>query len=178
LERIFADGSQIYTRELDDGIPLKQFMVQVNLPKVAPLNMVHAAILHNRHVWDRNVINCQRIGTSGQNFDVIKITYGTLIKGVEKHAYVARRWSYGETYGGETICSLIERSIIPSGARMVEPRVNVYKSAFIIASTPDFIKISYCARIDLRGKISLWYNKVYGETLVEQMRRLRLYFTN
>uniref|UniRef100_A0A915ENH3 Rho-GAP domain-containing protein n=1 Tax=Ditylenchus dipsaci TaxID=166011 RepID=A0A915ENH3_9BILA len=152
LERIKSDGTQVYSRDLND------------------------AVLHNRRVWDRNVTSFQRIGTCGQNYDVLKVSYQALHQNTEKHAYLGRWWSYSEMVGGVLMCSLIERSIIPVGARSLEPRVNMYKSAFLFTSNSDSITVTYCARIDLRGKTSSWYKKIYGDIIVEQMQSLRLYF--
>lgn len=41
-----------------------------------------------RKRWDKNVIKWERIGLSGQNFDVIKVTYNGLSK--RKYVNLAR----------------------------------------------------------------------------------------
>ncbi|KAI1717331.1 rho GTPase-activating protein 7 [Ditylenchus destructor] len=174
LRRIFPDGTHIFSKSPSDGIPLPLFLIRIKIPNI-PINMVLHSILYNRHLFEQNLEECQRIGTSGHNFDLIKVSYRTVEESVKKTAYLARRWSYAETRGTESFCCLVERSVVPRNARRIAPRVNFLKSAFLISSMPgdDSAILSYCCRVDLRGRPKHWYDKVHAETLVQNLYRLR-----
>jgi len=170
LRRVFADGTQIYTRKFNSN-PLKTFCIQLNID--ASMNFVLASLLHHRHLWDLNVTDCHKIGPSGQNFDIRLVTYQDPNTDYERKVFLARRWSYGDV-NHEPICSLIERSIVPLGLINLNQRT-VYKSSFLISQlSPGRSQLIYLACIDLRSKSSQWYDGVYGEMLVQQLNRLKL----
>lgn len=105
---------------------------------------------------------------------------------------------YCDANSSETrkFCSLIERSVVAKRVRCTEPKINVYKSEFLIVSNetdPRQCELIYISKIDLRynfknfdikqfaikffrGKTSYWYKNVYGEMVAEQIQRLRSKF--
>ncbi|KAH7731886.1 RhoGAP domain-containing protein [Aphelenchoides avenae] len=177
LMRFFSDGTQLFVKDADDELPIRLFRVQVLIP--APVSLVHAAILRNRKSWDMNVLGCKKIAPTGQSYDVIKVTYGDAVSGTEKYAYLARRWTYGKVTG-DNVCTIVERSVSPFASSRFEtkPRVNVLKSSFIIVPDAGYSQLNFISRMDVGGKTSLWYDRVYGTMLAEQMRRFRNQFLN
>jgi hypothetical protein len=175
LQRLFSDGTCLSVKN-DENMPLKQYLVQVNIP--APVNLVHAAILQSRHLWDVNAISCKRISSHGQLSDIVKVTYRSPMETcIDKLAYVARRWTYHENEGIHK-CTIIERSITPSSHSSTEPRVNILRSAFLITPEAGQSQLTYISQIDLRGKTLQWYDKVYAPMIAQQMRRFRQHFVN
>lgn len=53
LQRVFPNGSQLFTRTINDMIPLKAFRAQTSI--AASPNLILAAILHNR--WSYGLLS-------------------------------------------------------------------------------------------------------------------------
>lgn len=177
LRRVFPDGSQLFVRPINDMIPLKCFRVQMSV--AAPPNLILAAILNRRNVWDPNIASCKRMGPSGQHFDIVRLQYKSPCgrAGQEKCTFLARRWTYAEL-DVDKICSLVECSIVPreddGSGKCCWGHVSVYESKFLIVPLcPGHSQLSYISRTDFKGKPSGWYDRVYGEMLAHQMRRLK-----
>ncbi|KAL3104583.1 hypothetical protein niasHT_022294 [Heterodera trifolii] len=175
LKRVFPDGSQLFTRTINDMVHLKVVSVQTAI--AASPNLVLAAILHSRHLWDSQVKDCQRIGPSLQNLDIMRITYKSLLGDVpEKSTFLARCWLYSELNENSSIGLLVERSVVPRNVcrHNVEKHVSVYKSEFLVVPVcSGHSYVIHISRADFRGKCSDWYDKVYGPLLVQNLRRLR-----
>uniref|UniRef100_A0A183BPV1 Rho-GAP domain-containing protein n=1 Tax=Globodera pallida TaxID=36090 RepID=A0A183BPV1_GLOPA len=175
LERVFPDGSQLFTRTVNDMVLLKTFSVQTAI--AASPNLVLAAILHNRHLWDSQVKDCQRIGPSLQNFDIVKITYKALLDDEsEKSTFLARCWLYSKIDDINSVGMLVERSIVPRNVcpSSGENHVSFYKSEFLVVPVcSGHSHVIHISRADFRGKCLDWYDKVYGALLVQNLRRLK-----
>lgn len=174
LQRVFPDGTQLFVRSINDMIPLKSYRVQTYV--AASTSFILTVILHGRNFWDSHVIECKRIGPSGQNFDIVKVQYRSTMDVLEKHAFLARKWTYSE-FDDDSLCSVIECSIVPCFEKRHQQNcgnVSVFESKFLIKPIHhDNSLLTYISRIDLRGKSSRWYDTVYAEMLVNQIQRLK-----
>uniref|UniRef100_A0A914HZJ7 Rho-GAP domain-containing protein n=1 Tax=Globodera rostochiensis TaxID=31243 RepID=A0A914HZJ7_GLORO len=157
LERVFPDGSQLFTRTVNDMVLLKTFSVQTAI--AASPNLVLAAILHNRHLWDS------------------QITYKALLDDEsEKSTFLARCWLYSKIDDINSVGMLVERSIVPRNVcpSSGENHVSFYKSEFLVVPVcSGHSHVIHISRVDFRGKCLDWYDKVYGALLVQNLRRLK-----
>lgn len=174
LRRVFSDGTQIFTRHVNDLTSLKKFRIETNIN--APVNFVLNLILQNRPLWDMNLHNWRKVKSNySYNFDMIKVEYRTQNLVRNKHVYLARHWTYGNLSGEPSI--VVERSVTPKETELSSSneRIRVFKSYFfILPVSHSESRLIYFSRADLRGKTSLWYEHTYGEMLANSFMRFKL----
>ncbi|CAI4230467.1 unnamed protein product [Auanema sp. JU1783] len=166
------DGVEISSRKPTDDQPLRPIRVWVDVP--APPKEVMHRILRERSVWDVDVINWRVIDTVyPPDTDVHQYVLNDTIGHPTRDCYVVRhhRMDMPELPGA---CAVAERSIQCGETQLLGGvSATVFDIRFLIEPKSGYSRVTYLARVDLKGRSSTWYNRVYGNVLARQMARLR-----
>ncbi|CAB3403148.1 unnamed protein product [Caenorhabditis bovis] len=166
-------GIEISSKKANDSHPLKTFRVWSDVE--APPKVVMSRIMKERHVWDASIINWRHVErVNPADTDIHQYVINETIGHPTKDCHLVRFHSSGlaEIRGA---CAIAERSVQCGEPQMLGGiPATVFDQRFLIEPrSGGQSRVTYIARVDLKGRTYQWYNKIYGTIMCRQVIRLR-----
>jgi len=143
-------------RKMNDGYPLRLWRAVTSVH--ASPEEILKRLVHERHLWDDSIVQWEVLETLDETSDVFYYETQSVAPSVKRDFVILRSWRKNLTGGscGVVMTSIQHRSAPPSsGVRGTLLACHCLIEPIGLGSS----KLTYIARIDLRGRGSRYYNK-------------------
>ncbi|KAK6173294.1 hypothetical protein SNE40_016771 [Patella caerulea] len=157
-------------RKPHDSHPLREWKctVEIEAPPVEVLNR----LLHERHMWDEDMLSWAEVNQISNNADVFQYISNSMAPQPTRHYCLLRYWRTDLAKGA---CAMVSCSFncadVPEtkGVRAIE-----LASHFLIEPCgAGKCRMIHIARTDTKGRNPEWYNKAYGYIVANYIERIR-----
>ncbi|PAV92149.1 hypothetical protein WR25_15314 [Diploscapter pachys] len=125
-------------------------------------------------IWDSSVVNWRHVEmVHTPDTDIHQYVLNDTVGHPSRDCHLVRfhRADITEIRGS---CAIAERSVACSDKQLLGGlQAAVLDQRFLIEPKSGVSRVTYIARVDLRGRSTAWYNRSYGPLMARQMIRLR-----
>ncbi|ESP02126.1 hypothetical protein LOTGIDRAFT_111575, partial [Lottia gigantea] len=170
VSSIIQNGVDISFKKSHDTHPLREWKATVDIeaPPVEVLNR----LLHERHIWDEDMLSWAEVEQISKNSDVFQYISNSMAPQPTRHYCILRYWRT-DLYKGA--CALVSTSVDhPDITNTNGVRALDLTSHFLIEPCgAGKCRMTHLARTDLKGRNPEWYNKTYGFIIANYIERIR-----
>ncbi|XP_072920703.1 rho GTPase-activating protein 7 isoform X1 [Hemitrygon akajei] len=165
-----SESAELAYKKACDGPPLKLWKASVEVP-VAPEDVLWR-ILRDRHLWDDDLLSSKVIENLNSQTDIYHYVQSSMAPHPTRDYVLIRTWKTNLPRGS---CALVATSVEHNGTPVVGGvRANALTSRYLIEPCGSGkSKLTYLCRIDTRGRMPEWYNKVFGHLCAAEVVRIR-----
>ncbi|CAD6190275.1 unnamed protein product [Caenorhabditis auriculariae] len=167
-----VDGLELSSKKAVDSHPLKTLRVWVDV--AAPPKEVMQRVMKERSVWDTSVVNWRTVEmVNAPDTDIHQYVVNDTVGHPTRDCFLVRFHSsqLTEIRGA---CAIAERSVQSAETQLLGGLpATVLDQRFLIEPKSGHSRVTYIARVDLKGRSYSWYSRVYGPMMCRQMGRLR-----
>ncbi|CBY15244.1 unnamed protein product [Oikopleura dioica] len=158
----------VHTRKCDDDMPLKLFRCRMAI-QGCPKDIL-SAILHERSQWDPDLLEMRNIDNLDETSDMTQYVTGSMSPHPHRDYVVYRAWRYRPN--GK--CELFVTSTRHSKAPLIgDVRGVILLSQWTIEPLENGKSyLTHITRFDTRGRDPKWYDRVAGNQLATEIRRI------
>ncbi|XP_051783758.1 rho GTPase-activating protein 7 isoform X2 [Erpetoichthys calabaricus] len=168
------EPAELSFKKVGDGFPLRLWKVSLEIPST-PEDVLNR-VLREQHYWDEDLLDCKVIETLDNQTEVYQYIQNSMAPHTPRDHVVLRTWTTDLPKGA---CALVATSVDYDAAPLMGVRVNVLTSRYLIEPVGSAkSKLTYICRIDCRGRIPEWYNKIFGHLCAAEVVRIRDSFIN
>ncbi|XP_046371993.2 rho GTPase-activating protein 7-like isoform X3 [Haliotis rufescens] len=164
------NGTEVYYRKPTDSNPLREWKctVEIEAPPVEVLNRV----LHERHVWDEDLLNWSVVETLDKHADVFQYVCNSMAPHPTRHYTLLRYWRTDLVKGA---CALVSTSVEHPDVHEIQgvQAVELMSHFLIEPCGSGRARLIHITRSDTRGRCPEWYNKSFGYICCNSMERVR-----
>ncbi|KAM3940715.1 rho GTPase-activating protein 7 isoform 2-T3 [Leptodactylus fuscus] len=169
-----TEQADLAYKKIPDGPPLRMWKSTIEI--AAQPESVLQRLLKEQHMWDEDLLDSKVIETLDEQTDIYQYVQNNMAPHPARDFVVLRSWRTNLPKGA---CALQTVSVEHDQAPSLGVRVNVLLSKYLIEPCgTGKSKLTYMCRIDLRGHMPEWYNKVFGQLCAAEVVRIRDSFTN
>ncbi|XP_078254267.1 rho GTPase-activating protein 7 isoform X1 [Rhinoraja longicauda] len=165
-----SESAELAYKKVCDGPPLKLWKASIEVP-VAPEDVLWR-ILRDRHLWDEDLLSSKVIESLNSQTDIYHYVQSSMAPHPTRDYVLIRTWKTNLPKGS---CALVATSVEHSGTPVVGGvRANALTARYLIEPCGSGkSKLTYLCRIDTRGRMPEWYNKVFGHLCAAEVVRIR-----
>ncbi|XP_067890965.1 rho GTPase-activating protein 7 isoform X2 [Heterodontus francisci] len=165
-----SESAELAYKKVCDGPPLKLWKACIEVP-VAPEDVLWR-ILRDRHLWDDDLLSSKVIESLNSQTDIYHYVQSSMAPHPTRDYVLIRTWRTNLPKGS---CALVATSVEHNGTPVVGGvRANALTSRYLIEPCGSGkSKLTYLCRVDTRGRMPEWYNKVFGHLCAAELGRIR-----
>ncbi|XP_051869965.1 rho GTPase-activating protein 7 isoform X2 [Pristis pectinata] len=164
---------EIACKKVDDNHPLRLWKVSTEVEKSPEEILKH--LLREHHLWEKDLFQSKVIETLDDETEIYHYTISSTFPHPDRDYVVLRTWQTDSQTG---LCMLAATSVDAKEILLQGVQANVITSQYHIEPVgPTKSKLIHICRIDTRGRIPEWYNKVYGYRCAAELLKIRDSFT-
>ncbi|KAK0150124.1 StAR-related lipid transfer protein 13 [Merluccius polli] len=165
-----ADNTELSYKKVGDGNPLRRWRVSVEVE--APPSVVLNRALRERHLWDVDLLQWKVTESLDRQTEVFQYVLNRMAPHPSRDFVVVRSWRTDLPKGA---CSLVSASVEREDCPLLGGvRAVVLESSYLLEPCGSGkSRLTHICRVDLRGRTSDWYNKVFGHLCAAEAARIR-----
>ncbi|XP_063314115.1 rho GTPase-activating protein 7 isoform X2 [Pelobates fuscus] len=169
-----SEPSDLSYKKMSEGPPLRLWKSSIEIP--AQPEDVLQRLLKEHHLWDEDLLDSKVIERLDDQTDIYQYVQNNMAPHPARDYVVLRTWRSNLPKGA---CMLSYTSVDHDSAPLLGVRVNVLQAKYLIEPCgTGKSKLNYLCRMDLRGHMPEWYNKVFGQLCAAEVVRIRDSFIN
>lgn len=168
-----CNSVSVHTRKCDDDLPLKLFRCRMTI-QGCPQEVLNA-VLQGRNQWDPDLLEMRNIQQLDDTSDITQYVTGSMSPHPHRDYTVYRAWRYRPT--GK--CELFQTSTRHPKAPLIgDVRGVILLSQWSIEPLDGGKShVTHITRFDTRGRDPKWYERIAGNQLATEMRRIQDYIS-
>ncbi|XP_069754282.1 rho GTPase-activating protein 7 isoform X2 [Narcine bancroftii] len=160
---------EIACKKVDDDYPLRLWKVFTEVEK--PPEEILKHLLREHHLWEKDLLQSKVISALDEETEIYHYTIRSTFPHPDRDYVVLRTWQTDSQTG---LCMLAATSVHAKEIPLQGVLSNVITSQYHIEPVGSSkSKLLHICRIDTRGRISEWYNKVYGYRCAAELLKIR-----
>ncbi|MGH0143471.1 UNVERIFIED_CONTAM: hypothetical protein FKN15_039435 [Acipenser sinensis] len=164
-----SEQAELSYKKVCDGSPLRLWKATVEVP-AAPEDVLNR-VLREQYRWDDDLLDSKVIESLDNQTEIYQYVLTSMAPHPTRDHVVLRTWT---TDLPKRACALVATSVDHGVAPLMGVRVNVLTCRYLIEPCGSAkSKLSYISRIDCRGRIPEWYNKMFGQLCAAEVVRIR-----
>ncbi|KAK1174802.1 hypothetical protein AOXY_G2384 [Acipenser oxyrinchus oxyrinchus] len=164
-----SEQAELSYKKVCDGSPLRLWKATVEVP-AAPEDVLNR-VLREQYRWDDDLLDSKVIESLDNQTEIYQYVLTSMAPHPTRDHVVLRTWT---TDLPKRACALVATSVDHGVAPLMGVRVNVLTCRYLIEPCGSVkSKLSYISRIDCRGRIPEWYNKMFGQLCAAEVVRIR-----
>ncbi|CAG5124821.1 unnamed protein product, partial [Candidula unifasciata] len=170
LQAFMVGDVEVFLRKPMDDCPLKEWKLVVEI-EAPPIEVLHR-ILHERHVWDEDLLSWSVVERLDPHSDIFQFVLNSMAPHPFRHFCVLRYWRSDLNKGA---CALITMSVEHSHPMEVQGVWAVDLGSYFLMEHcgSGRSRLTYITRLDTRGRSPEWYTRIFGHICANFLTRLK-----
>ncbi|BFZ24549.1 hypothetical protein BsWGS_27588 [Bradybaena similaris] len=161
---------EVFHRKPMDNCPLKEWKLIVEI-EAPPIEVLHR-ILHERHVWDEDLLSWSVVERLDPHSDIFQFVLNSMAPHPFRHFCTLRYWRSDLNKGA---CALITMSVEHSVPMEVQGLWAIDLGSYFLMEHcgSGRSRLTYITRQDSRGRSPEWYTRIFGHVSANFLARLK-----
>ncbi|CAN0348301.1 unnamed protein product [Lampetra fluviatilis] len=157
-------------RKVEDGAPLRAWRASVEVE--ATVAEVVQRVLHERALWDDGLVQERRAVAAAGRTDLVQFATDAMAPQPTRDHVLIRTWRSDLPRGASAVAAVSVPA--PEAPLAGGVRAHTYDARYLVEPlAPARCRLTYVCRIDMRGRTSDWYVKVFGHLCASEVARIR-----